>query len=233
MLIFTYESDDLLYEGPHTYDSSRSPCLPEVLLLLGIEEDEINPDLLDVLNIIADQLCRNKEEAESIQYNRSVVSAKAALLPIISKGAGITSFPHNVSVSEQRRHLTYLWEAMKYKGTLYAIKLLFRGLLELEDVEVREMRYRTFVTFRTLLSGFAGGYTYSLGDATKQTERLDNRIVDDHLFGGKTSIDRILITVRVSATANTAQINEKISYAESLLPEFMPVATKYVIRVIS
>src|SRR5690625_4800318 len=176
----------------------------------------------EVMRVISYELSRLKTEVEGIPNVVDIETCPPQYLPLIAYMLGVTNFPELSTDFEQRRFLRMYIEALHYKGTIYAIQLLFRGLFDIPDIRVTEMYRHIFNTWYNYGNGNDSGTFWDLGDSVKQAQRAEGIQVDDRLIDDIYYPTMILIDLEAAADSSLTNLAQLINYARSIIGEFIP-----------
>lgn len=220
-----YSDPTLTYGGD---GSTPSACVQSILDLVP-RRWRTDP-VMEITRVMAEEICRTKASIDDLSLLYSIDQTAEQMLPLLLRMWGLKVFPHHYEADAKRRYVRYLIEAIKYKGTLYALDLLAKGLLSIDLVTVVDWGNHILQTYPG-----GGGYDPGTlaGDLEGDTAQLRSHGLPfySYLPGDRVEYGTILIAIEARLDEDLALLNERIRLLRSLVALFIPATVQWEIRV--
>lgn len=143
-------------------------------------------------------------------------------LPYLAATIGVSDeYPYMASIEEQRRFVSYVFEANNYKGTEYSLYLLLRGIFNLDTVSIREGYKYCLMTYRRG-NGWNGGTTYTTRLSGRVKERISGLPTDARMYHDRYKPNNLFINITAELSQMGLQMNTKFNIAQSLVRKYVP-----------
>lgn len=216
-----YEQDGLTYEGAST-------CAQDLVKLLPSRS---SPELKQLALVLADELCKVKSLVSASNDVMDHTVTPKQFLPLLAQLLALRGFPYGVSTDEQRRFIEIALEVNRYKGSKYALEVILSTLYGLADARIVQTFANVFSTWRGLGNGYQGGETWTLGDAETQSLRQLGVPVDAFIIDDEHYPTFVLITFDAILDPSLQSLQERIEYARTIVPNFLPEVCTWDLRI--
>ena len=226
-----YEPPGLAYESSTTYGGDTEDASACVLSILELVPKRWrSKPVMELARIIAEEVCRTKASVDDLGELYSIDQTIEQMLPLLLEMWGLKVFPHDYSLEAKRRYVRFLIEAIQYKGTLFALELLAKGLLALDLVTVIDMGHHVL---QTALGG--GGYDSGRLAGPIEGEEALNRSSGhpyySRLIGGEYTYGRVLLAIEARIDDNLSSIADRVRLLRKLVELFIPATVKWDVRI--